>query len=52
MELPQCDDHETMSIEQLLSNDLLSSIYAETLRLHIISFIPVVPMHGDLKLGK
>lgn len=31
---------------------LLASIYAETLRLHVTVFIPVFPLHGDLKLGR
>ncbi|KAI0413526.1 Pfs, NACHT and ankyrin domain protein [Xylaria grammica] len=37
---------------QLSTSILLSSIYAETLRMHITAFIPVVPMHGNLHLGK
>ncbi|KAJ8117113.1 hypothetical protein ONZ43_g4285 [Nemania bipapillata] len=41
-----------LDAKQLSSSALLSSIYAETLRLHTTAFIPVVPMHGDLPLGK
>lgn len=38
--------------EKLSKIDLLSSIYAETLRLHVSISVPVIPMHGDLTLGK
>lgn len=35
---------------RLPDNPLLCSIYAETLRLHISLFVPVVPLHGELNL--
>lgn len=38
--------------KKLSKNPLLSSIYAETLRLHMSVSIPVVPQHGELTLGK
>lgn len=38
--------------KKLSKNPLLSSIYAETLRLHMSVSIPVVPQHGELNLGK
>ncbi|KAG8425926.1 hypothetical protein J3459_008620 [Metarhizium acridum] len=31
---------------------LLSAIYAETLRLHVSVFVPVLPLHGELDLGR
>lgn len=37
---------------KLASSALLSSIYAETLRLHVSVSIPVIPMHGDLILNQ
>lgn len=45
-ELPQ------LAPKRLSVSPLLSSIYAETLRLHISASIPVTPMHGELTLGK
>lgn len=31
---------------------LLSSVYAETLRLHMTACVPIIPLHSDLSLGK
>jgi cytochrome P450 len=36
----------------LTSDALLSGIFAETLRLYVTVFVPVINMHGDLDLGR
>lgn len=38
--------------KEFTSHTLLSAIYAETLRLHVTAFVPVIPLHGELDLGK
>lgn len=41
-----------VDMKRLSASPLLSSIYAETLRLHVSVSVPVVPMYGELNLGK
>ncbi|KAH7323260.1 Pfs, NACHT and ankyrin domain protein [Stachybotrys elegans] len=36
----------------LTSDTLMSAVYAETLRMYVTAFVPVVPLHGELKLGQ
>lgn len=48
----ECGGGRSMDPKKLSKNPLLSSIYAETLRLHMSVSIPVVPQHGELTLGK
>lgn len=49
-----CEGNPLPALDQnkLTSHTLLSAIYAETLRMYVTVFIPVVPLHGDLNLGK
>ncbi|KEY72657.1 hypothetical protein S7711_09157 [Stachybotrys chartarum IBT 7711] len=39
-------------IKELTTQTLLSAVYAETLRMYVTVFVPVVPLHGVLDLGK
>ncbi|KAI9897397.1 hypothetical protein N3K66_007253 [Trichothecium roseum] len=49
-----CDGRPLPAVNQksFTNHTLLSAMYAETLRLYITVFIPVVPLHGELDLGK
>jgi hypothetical protein len=40
------------SIKSIYEGTLLSSVFAETLRLHFTSILPVTPMRGALSVGK
>lgn len=45
----QISDIDTKSLSRC---HLLNSIYAETLRLYITVFVPIIPLHGQLSVGR